>query len=96
MLERFFSKPADSQPDPIGLIELVARVRVLEREIEDLHASYRRIRASQAQSARDAPAMRSADKLQDETLQEKKRRVRMQLANRGFSPGVVPRGEEEV
>jgi len=57
-----FSSPESSKGDRIELVELKQafaeleqRFKVIEREHEDLHRAYRRLRASGAAEARDTP-----------------------------------------
>ena len=60
--------PFRSRPDRLELqelsqkvLELEQRFKVLEREHEDLHASYRRLRGARAVEARDAPKERARE-----------------------------------
>ena len=48
LFKRLFGPPPESDVSRSEFAELKAQVKVLEREIDDLHASYRRLRGHKA------------------------------------------------
>jgi hypothetical protein len=74
------------------LLDLEQRFKVLEREHEDLHASYRRLRGARAVEARDAPRS-SAPAPENDSQAPAPRFSKEELRRKYLAPGRKGDGE---